>query len=285
MDTSQANLRRLQIIRWKIYLLVALTVVLPYVVQIPLPFKPSPWAQRLYDRIDALKPGSHVLLALDFDPASKAELEPMSLALLHHCYKKDLVPIVMTHWNSGLGLVKQICEKAAADANAKWGKPRESGRDYVFLGYRPGGSNLVLLMGESIKAAYDKDHYGKPTQGMAALQGVNSLKDIDFAVEVAAGATVEMWIAWGSDRFHFPLGAGTTAVMAPDMYPWLQSNQLVGFLGGLRGAADYESLVDAPGEGTRGMQAQSATHVLLIVLIVGANVRLFAGRFVRRREG
>ncbi len=48
----------------------------PYFLPLPLPFKPSPLAKKLYDRVDALKPGSHVLLAFDYDPAAAGGAEP-----------------------------------------------------------------------------------------------------------------------------------------------------------------------------------------------------------------
>jgi hypothetical protein len=40
------------------------------------------------------------------------------------------------------------------------------------------------------------------------------------------------------------VAVGVTAVMAADMYPYLQSGQLIGMLSGLKGAAEYEKLVD-----------------------------------------
>jgi len=40
------------------------------------------------------------------------------------------------------------------------------------------------------------------------------------------------------------VAVGVTAVMAADLYPYLQSGQLVGMLAGLKGAAEYEKLVD-----------------------------------------
>ena len=105
-----------------------------------------------------------------------------------------------------------------------------------------------------------------------------------MAVDLTSGTPgVEMWIVYGSDRFGFPLGVGTTAVQAPQLYPFMKSNQLVGLLGGLRGAADYEQLLNASADATRGMLAQSATHTLLVILIVGANIRLLAGLFRRKR--
>jgi hypothetical protein len=281
----EVNLLHVAIARRVVFVLVAVAVVLPFVVDFALPFLPSQDVKNLYERIEGLEPGSPVLMAFDYEPASEAELYPMSRVLLLHCFRKGLVPIVMTHWQAGVGLCQDLCEKSAAYAKKKWGKEKLSGRDYVLLGFRPGYADLVLNMGENLKGAFEKDFYGQPTRGMAALEGVDSLKDIPLAVDVAAGATVEMWIAYGADRFGFDLGAGTTAVMAPDLYPFYQSGQIIGFLGGLRGAADYETLLTEPGRATTGMQAQSTTHILIIALILGANFRYIYRRFVKRSEG
>lgn len=290
MDAPRADMRKLNLTRWVIYLLVGAVVVLFCALPLEQEFEASKDVKAVFNRVDALEPGAHVLLAFDYDPASEAELKPMSRVLLLHCFQKKLIPIVMTHWSNGLTMDKGIIDNATAEAAKEFGRPFQSGRDYVFLGFRPAGSNLILNMGENLKSAFDKDFYGQPTRAMPALQGVNSLKDIDLAVDFAAGATPQMWIAYGSDRFGFPLGVGTTAVQAPDMIPFVQSNQLVGYLGGLRGAADYEALLaqsypKAKAYATRGMVAQSATHVLLILLIVGANIRLIVGRLNRKQKG
>ncbi len=270
--------------RQVIYVLIGVTVIASYMVNISLSFEPSPLAQKVYDKVDSLKPGDHVLLSFDYDPSSEAELQPMALAMLRHCFKKGVIPVVMTHWISGLDLHKMACQEAAADANSHYNKKIVSGRDYVFLGNRPGWQQLILQMNENIRAAFDKDFFDQPTEGMKALEGVTSLKDFELIVNLAAGATVEMWIAYGSDKVDVPFAAGTTAVSAPDLYPWIQSRQLIGFLGGLRGAADYEVMLKYPGRGIRGMPAQSATHVLIVLLILGANVHMFAGRFFGKKK-
>jgi hypothetical protein len=286
MSEGRPNLRQLNRVRWAIYALVALVVVLPYVLPaFQMKFQASESSRKVYERIEGLKAGTPVLLAFDFDPASQAELEPMARAVLKHCFRKGLIPVIMTHWSTGIDLDRRICETTAAECEKALHRPLQSGKDWVFLGFRPGMAMLVLKMGEDLKGAFEKDFYGQPTQAMEALQAVNSLKNMGMAVDFAAGASVNMWIAYGSDRFGFPLAAGTTAVSAPDLYPFYQSRQIVGFMGGLRGAADYESLVALPGDATRGMLAQSATHVLLAVLILGANVRFLMGRFSSRRKG
>jgi hypothetical protein len=69
--------------------------------------------------------------------------------------------------------------------------------------------------------------------------------------------------------------AGVTAVSAPEFYPYLQSKQLLGLLGGMAGGAEYEKLMNEPaGPGTaqRGMDAQSLAHVFVALCIVLGNV-------------
>ena len=55
-------------------------------------------------------------------------------------------------------------------------------------------------------------------------------------------------------------------------------------MGGLRGAADYEEMLNKPDDAAAGMLAQSATHVLLIALILGANARFIYGKIKGRRK-
>ncbi len=285
MNTNQRPGQNREVTRRIIFVLVALAVIFPFFSQIQQPFTPSPEVVKVYDKVEALKPGDHVLIAIDYDPSSEAELYPMSLALLRHCFKKGVIPVVMTPWPTSVGIAKKGCDEAVADADSMFHKKIVSGKDYVFLGFRPGVTNLILKMGDNLKGAFDKDYYSQPTQGMEALAGVNTLKDFKLVVDLAAVGSVEMWIAYGTDRAGIPMATGTTAVMTPDLYPFYQSKQLIGFLGGLRGAADYEKLLKISGRGEKGMLAQSATHVLIILLILGANIRLFAGRFLRKKEG
>ena len=113
MATPEQTLRRQAVARRIVYLLVAAAVVVPLIHPVELPGEPSQWARKLHDRLNRLEPGSPVLFSFDYDPASKAELYPMSLALLQHCFQRDLHPVVMTHWPNGVGLCKELVETAA----------------------------------------------------------------------------------------------------------------------------------------------------------------------------
>ena len=57
------------------------------------------------------------------------------------------------------------------------------------------------------------------------------------------------WVQQVQARFHLPMVSGCTAVSAPEYYPYLQSGQLQGLLGGMAGAAEYEKLRGEKGTG------------------------------------
>jgi len=69
------------------------------------------------------------------------------------------------------------------------------------------------------------------------------------------------------------------------MYPYHDSGQIVGFLGGLKGAAEYEALVGAPGEGIRGMDAQTISHLFIVLMIILGNVGYAMTRWRARTGG
>jgi len=279
MAAPRADIKRIAVTRHIIYALLTVAIIVPMLRPTPCSFQPTPNSRRFHERIEQLPAGSEVLLSFDYSPDAKAELYPMSVTLLEQCFERGLIPVVMTHWPEGVRLAEQACH----DVAKKYGK--ESGKDYVLLGFKPGGGNLLLNMGENFKSAFPEDYYHQPTATMAALKGVKTLRDIDLAVDLAAGPTVDMWVVYGSDRYGFPLAAGTTAVAAPKCYPYLQSGQLKGLLGGMRGAADYEQLV-VKGVGPAGklMLPQTVAHLLLIVLLVLANGRFTLAR-LRGKEG
>ena len=69
-----------------------------------------------------------------------------------------------------------------------------------------------------------------------------------------------------------------TLISAPEYFPYVQSGQLSGLLGGLAGAAEYEEMIDRPGWGVTGMAAQSLAHVTIVLLIVLGNFVYFWNR-------
>jgi hypothetical protein len=63
-----------------------------------------------------------------------------------------------------------------------------------------------------------------------------------------------------------------------DLYPYLRTHQLVGLLNGIAGAAEYEKLLNAPGQGMLAMPAVTAVHLLIVLLVLVGNLAYFANR-------
>ena len=81
-------------------------------------------------------------------------------------------------------------------------------------------------------------------------------------------------------------GAAVTAVSAPGRYAYVQSGQLSGMLGGMKGAAEYENLIEEKyhvggrQRAMEGMGSQSIGHLLIMALVIVGNI----GYFVTRRK-
>lgn len=259
-----------------IFILIAAATLLPLLRPIGLPIRVSPEVQRVYDYMDSLPEGSVFLLSMDFDPASKPELYPMAVALLRHAFQKNLKVIGMTLWVTGTGMAEGVLSSVAGEMG------KERGKDYVFLGYAVGGSSVILNMGQDLYATFPVDYYGNRTAELPMMRTVKTLKDVQYVISLAAGNPgVEAWYLYGKEKYGFELGGGGTAVIVPGLYPLLNTGQINGLIGGLRGAAEYEDLIARKGKAIAGMDAQSATHLLIIALIALCNVFYFA----TRREG
>ncbi len=268
--------------RRTVFLFVGIAVVLPFFMTIKQPIKSSPEVKSLYDAVLALKPDSKVLVSFDYDPPSAPELQPMAESFFMLCFERDLKLIIMGLWPQGpqqaeMALQRAFLEPDIAAKNLKYGV------DYVNLGFQTGNEFVIQRMGSSFKSMFQTDYYGTPYDDIPLIRNVTNFSNIDFVFNLSAGypGTVE-WVQVAVDRYGVKLGAGNTAVQAPQMYPYLRAGQLVGLLGGLNGAAEFEKATNIIGKGTKFMVSQSFAHVIVIAFIIIGNAAYFLGE--KRRE-
>ncbi|MGB9824092.1 MAG: hypothetical protein ACPLRV_03125 [Candidatus Hydrothermia bacterium] len=257
-----------------IYLSVFLAVAIPILTKSTLKVESLPEVKKAYDYVESLPEGSVVMVSIDYDAASMPELQPMLEAFLHHAFRRNLKVIMLGHWALGLPLGQQALENIAKIYNKVYGE------DYVFLGYRPGVAAVIINMGKDIKSVFASDYKYTPLDSIPLMRRVKNYSDIKLLFGLEAGAVGDSWIQFGYARYNLPIILGTTAVMTPDYYPYLQANQIVSVIGGLRGAADYEALVGIKGQASIGMLPQSVIHLVIIAFIIIGNV----GYLVLRRS-
>lgn len=135
----------------------------------------------------------------------------------------------------------------------------------------------MVSMGSSIPNTFPGDFRGTKVSEIPVMQGVNNYSDVKLIVNISGGYPgTKEWVQQVQARYSIGLVSGCTAVSAPEYYPYYQSGQLQGLLGGMKGAAEYEMLVGRTGLGRRGMDAQSIAHLIIFIFIVLGNLAYFS---------
>jgi hypothetical protein len=267
-----AKVDLLNLDRRLIYALIFLAVFVPLFLPAPKAVRVTPEVRTVHERIEALKPGEIVMLACEYDPSMSAEMSPMHLAVLRQCFQKNLRVLTTCLSSNGVSLVESEQQRMAGELGKKYGV------DYVYLGYKPYPGIVIMAMGEDFRGPFPNDYYNTPVDSLPMMRGVKNYQNVALVLTINSTSGIDYWITYGQGRYKFPLAAAATAVMAPNYYPYLQSGQLFGLIGGLRGAAEYEQLVGAPGPAVKGMFVQSISHLLIVALILLGNVAYFASR-------
>jgi hypothetical protein len=249
-----------------IYLVIALAVIVPFLIPMRLPIYVTPPVQGIYDYIESLPEGSVVLVSFNFSPATMPELRPMSMAILRHCYSRKIRVVGMTLYYSAAQIGDKVMQEAAGDYGY------EESRDYVYLGYKQGSWQVMLAIGENIADPFPVDYMKRPISEIPMMKDIKNYDDIDLVIDFGSGNSPEWWVAYAGARYHQTIAAGCTGVMVSGLYPYLESGQLIGLIGGLKGAAEYEKLIDRPAKAILGMKSQSIAHIAIILLVVLGNV-------------
>ncbi len=262
--------------RW-IFVVTGLLVLVPLLWPLNLPLEPSPPVIAYQRAIAALPPGSPVLVSCDFDPAARPELEPMTRTTLRQLFQRRCKVVVVVLYQGGARLVDAIVRDVARERHQVYGV------DYVNLGYKPGNEAVMVLMGQSIPTTFPRDHYGRDVRSLLVMRDIRNYSSFPLLISISGGYPgTKEYVQQVQGRFHIPIVAGVTAVRAPTLYPYLQTRQLGGLLGGMAGAAEYEALQYEHGMASRGMDAQSLAHMFIALCIVLGNVVQWEKR---RKEG
>ncbi|MFQ5499910.1 MAG: hypothetical protein ACE5FH_09575 [Candidatus Zixiibacteriota bacterium] len=266
-----------------VFVYIAFAVALPLLMDFSAPVPITGEVQQLADALDKLQPGSKVLVAYDFDPPSAPELQPMAVAFTRYALRRDLKLIIMGLWPQGPQQAEQAFQTALADPEIA-AKNLKYGVDYVNLGFQSGNEFVIQSMGSGFKRMFPKDDRGTPYDSIPLVKNVFNFSNVDFIMEWSSGkpGTVE-WVQIAVDRFGSRMGAGNTAVQAPQVYPYLRAGQLVGLLGGMSGAAEFERAVQEKGKASTFMLSQMIAHATVIAFILIGNAAFFTERKKRKK--
>ena len=271
-----------------IYILLTVLIILPFFVNVSIPQKIMPQTQRLFDFIESIPPKDKaVMISFDYTPQTQPECHPMAKALLLHCFGRAIPVIGLSFDPEAPGLAVDILTRVNHEIDSLAKNKEDSltyGVDYVYLGWKSGRIAAQLDMGDAISGVYPRDYFGNPIDSLPLMQKVKNYKEISIVVILAAADYPIDWIRYPQTRYGVKVGAGLTAVMAPQYYPFVQTGQVSGLMAGMKGAAEYENLVlkhgyaRTLGTAETGMNSQSMIHILIMVFIILGNVGYFFSR-------
>ena len=251
-----------------IFLAVALAVILPMFFPLRLPVEVTAPVRQLYDVIEGLPERSVVLISIDYDPSGSPELQPATLSIMRQCFRRDLRVVVLGLWAPGVPLGMRALEEVAVQEFAK-----EYGVDFVNFGYRPGGAVFLVNLGRDVHDVCRQDVYGTAVEEIPMMDDIRAANDIGLVISMSMGVPgSDQWIWYYHARYRGNLATAQTAIGAPRYYQYLQTGQLVGLIGGMKGSAEYERLVERHGLATVGMDSQSTAHLLIIAFVILGNI-------------
>jgi hypothetical protein len=264
--------------RKTIFALLTLAVGGALLLKVGLPIGISPSTQNVFDQIESLDSGAVVMMSFDHEASSLPEVGPLGAAVADHCFRRGIKVVGLALFSEGTAAGYELLGDRAGRAG------RQYGTDWIYLGFRPQYTAAILGMGESIADVFASDYSGSPVNSLSLGREVSSYDDVDLVVSVADGSMPTYWVEFAQARYGQRVIAALSAVMVTSFLPYLEAGQLDGIVSGFRGAAEYEQLLGAPGAGVRGMDAQSAAHGLIALLIIWGNIEAWRRRR-RTRNG
>ena len=272
-----------------IYLILLIVVMLPLIFPSAQSVRVMPPVEKFFNAVDEIPKEKALIIDFDYTPQDMPELEPMGIAILRHAFKKRIKVLALSLYVQPLGLAQSALTQVTEEFNSVAKTNADSiiyGRDYVFLGWQVGPVLAMLSMGKSITNFYNVDYYGNKTDTLPLMKHIKNYNKVGLVASLSPSDIPRYWVAYAQNRFGVKVGAGVTSVSASEFYPYLQTGQFSGLMIGMKGAAEYEEMVESnlniKGRRKAGESLPSLTyaHLLIIAFIVIGNI----GHFIKRRQ-
>jgi hypothetical protein len=258
-----------------IYVLMMVVCVYALLNPMGLPISINETTRMAYDKLQALEPGDIVWLGYEFSAGGVPELVPAIKATAKLAFEQGAKIVSGTMWLEGQNLGGAALREMADKQGKVYGV------DYVQIGYKPGGQVFLERAVDDLwDAAVGIDENGTDLAQLPLMAEVKSMADIDLIFIYCTGNPGDKeYVKIVGDRLNVPICSSVVSVSVPESMPFVRSGQLAGLLMGMRGAAEFEILAKIPGNAVSGMDAQSLSHVLIIVFILIGNLAyIFGGK-------
>jgi hypothetical protein len=258
------------------YILLLILVSTPLIRPIGLPIAIVPATHAAYNYLEALPAGANVV----FCPTSSgliAECGPVQLAMLKHLFSLDVKILFEPTLEGHLLLETYFFPRI--EASAKYGAAFQAkvyGEDYLVLPYLPQNVQTWASFASDTPSLFVgmNDHYNLGLiNDFPIMQSFVSANDWDLYITVGGEPTFTNKIQVYQAPYDVPFIELAQSMHWSIHRPYWDAGQIVGMTNGLRGGAEYESLIgEATAAGLGGMDAFSITYTVLWIILIFGNV-------------
>jgi len=247
-----------------------------------LPIRITGETKELYNLIEELPEDGVVLVDIAFGPGAMPELGPIFKAVMVHMFERPVRVIVMTLYTDGPQMYNQYVTTQLKPGTSF---DKMYGVDYCFLGYSAGGITTMAELAKNMRFL-ETDVEGTPLDELKVMDGVNDYKDVDLVITFSTSSggisSPTDWVLQWATPYDAPLACVVLKMMMPTVSPYYGSGQVLALVPGAGGSAEYELLVNRPGEGLSSTDALSVAHLTVIALMIFGNIGFFMQKYGRK---
>ncbi|NTW00529.1 MAG: hypothetical protein HGA19_04385, partial [Oscillochloris sp.] len=283
-----------------LYALLAIVLLVGLIVpQITGPFQttlPSaPGVALLQQQLANLSEDDVVMVAYEWNAQRSAELRPLEQAITNQLIGQKAKLILLSTDLQGTMLSFELRGTLrAAGYNINPDGKVFGGRDYVLLGYRPGGELALRRLAQNLRAELRSDFEGRDaTQGLLAMNiegtpRVNTINDLSMVIVLAdQPQDVQVWM----EQVHtaapnVPIAFLMPQEAEPMVQPYLQMHNVY-HLAGLQGALALSALAPKTDSVTiaHSTGQQSLAVLTFVILLIGGGLGMALAHARRSRRG
>lgn len=250
-----------------IYLAVMLSIAIPILFPLGLPISISESSRQTYEAITAVPEGGYVIFSVGVNYDAKGEMIYMLQDLIKHNLQLGNKVILLTFNEAQDSAIAEEAMLAVMDDNGG-----VYGENIVHLGFLAGLEASMSTFATDVRAVVNVDYYGTPVDDLPIMDGLRNWEDMDLILMFAIGGDQPQGeLRQFNTPYGIPVSGGSVAGIYANIVPFINSGQLSGYLNGLKGTAEYELIMEQPGEAVLGMDAQSLMSLTVIVFIILGN--------------
>jgi len=266
--------------RWIIFVIVIIAMCYPILNPIGMPITVGQTSKDAFKAVEETEDGTFAVFHVSYGAGGRPTLQPAAIAVSHHLFMKDVKIIYFVSNPVDLANTYDIFDKLNPAMYDK-----TYGEDYVVLSLTgPFLTQAAVVLGNLIETV-PKDSEGTLLVDLPMFEGYTETEDIGLVFQLTTSGDVsEGWVYQAYSRYNLRLVGGWLSMMTSSMIPYYQAKQILGFIDGSKGAADYEILADRPGEAIMITDILSLTQVVYLAFIVIGNIGYFGEKYFKKEE-